>query len=136
MPAIAQTPEGPYYAVIFSSLRTPGDQGYGDMAARMEELAADQPGFLGIESARGTDGLGVTVSYWRSLEDLQAWKRVEEHRSAQRLGRERWYEQYRVRVVRLEYDYGFDRPAERSGPEEKPQAPSDERRARATSTST
>ena len=75
----------PYYAVIFTSRRTEGDQGYADMARRMEELAADQPGFLGLESTRGEDGLGITVSYWRSLEALQAWKQVAEHRMAQQL---------------------------------------------------
>ncbi len=75
----------------------------------MEELATQQPGFLGLESARGADGLGITVSYWRSLEELQAWKAVAEHRVAQQLGRERWYERYHVRVARVEYEYQFER---------------------------
>jgi len=99
----------PYYAVIFTSRRTEGDQGYADTARRMEELAADQPGFLGLESTRGEDGLGITVSYWRSLEELQAWKQVAEHRIAQELGRDRWYERYHVRVARVEYEYDFTR---------------------------
>ncbi len=109
MSASPQTPSAPCYAVIFTSRRTEGDQGYAEMDRRMEELARRQPGFLGLESARGTDGLGITVSYWRSLEELQAWKAVAEHREAQQLGRERWYERYHVRVARVEYEYEFAR---------------------------
>lgn len=105
MTLIANTPEPPYYAVIFTSLRTPEDHGYGLMAERMAELAAQQPGFLGMESAR--DELGVTVSYWESLEAIAQWKRQVEHREAQRLGRSDWYAAYRVRVARVERDYGF-----------------------------
>jgi len=109
MSGIAKTPRAPYYAAIFTSRRAgePGD-GYAEMSERMEELAPAQPGFLGIEHARGEDGVGITVSYWRSLEDIRAWKAVDEHRNAQRLGRERWYAAYHVRVARVEYDYGFD----------------------------
>jgi len=109
MSGFAQTSGTPYYAAIFTSRRAgaPGD-GYAEMAQRMEELAAAQPGYLGIEHARGDDGIGITVSYWRSLEDIRAWKAVAEHRLAQRLGRERWYAAYHVRVARVEYDYGSD----------------------------
>lgn len=103
---LAGTPEPPYYAVIFTSLRTAGDAGYGDMAARMLELAAAQPGFLGVESAR--EEAGITVSYWESLEAIRKWKANAEHLEAQRLGREQWYGAYRVRVARVERDYGFD----------------------------
>ena len=103
--AIAKTPPPPYYAVIFSSLRTEGDNGYGATAARMEELARQQPGFLGIESARS--GLGITVSYFRSLEDIAAWKKHVEHAEAQRRGRADWYAAYRVRIAKVERDYGF-----------------------------
>ena len=103
--AIAKTPQPPYYAVIFSSLRTEGDNGYGATAARMEELARQQPGFLGIESARS--GLGITVSYFRSLEDIAAWKKHVEHAEAQRRGRADWYAAYRVRIAKVERDYGF-----------------------------
>ncbi|HXE58828.1 MAG TPA: antibiotic biosynthesis monooxygenase [Gemmatimonadales bacterium] len=99
---LARTPAPPYYAVIFSSQRTPGDDGYGDMAARMMELAAGQPGFLGVESARGPDGFGITVSYWASEEAIAAWRRHAEHRIAQELGRTRWYADYSVRVARVE----------------------------------
>lgn len=68
--AIAPGLEPPYFAVIFTSVRTQGDGGYGEMAERMEELASEQPGFLGIESARGPDGLGITVSYWASRDAI------------------------------------------------------------------
>ena len=109
MSDIARTPERPYYAVIFTSQRTPGDAGYGAMSERMVELAARQPGFLGVESARGEDGLGITVSYWESLEAIAAWKKVDEHAAAQQQGRQSWYEEYATRVMRLEYDYTFQR---------------------------
>lgn len=105
MSDIAQTPAPPYYAVIFSSLRTDGDQGYGAMADRMVELARQQPGFLGVESAR--DGLGITVSYWESLEAIKHWKANVEHQAAQRQGREQWYSEFRVRIARVEREYGF-----------------------------
>jgi len=84
----ARSPPTPYYAVIFTSLRTEGDNGYGKMAEAMEQLAATQPGFLGIESAR--DGLGITVSYWDSLESIAAWKQNASHLVAQQRGREVW----------------------------------------------
>ena len=82
--SIAKTPEPPYYAVIFTSLRTEGERGYGQMAQRMAELAAQQPGFLGVESTRGPEGLGITVSYWESLEAIAKWKVHAEHQIAQR----------------------------------------------------
>jgi heme-degrading monooxygenase HmoA len=104
---IARTPAPPYYAVIFSSNRTEGDQGYGMMAEAMEKLAGEQPGFLGIESAR--DGLGITVSYWKDQESIAAWKRNAEHLVAQRRGRDTWYEAFKVRVCRVERDYAFHR---------------------------
>lgn len=98
----------PYYAVIFTSLRTEGDNGYGAMAEEMERLGSLQPGFMGIESARdcsGSGGLAVTVSYWRSLEDVHAWKANLDHLEAQRLGKEKWYSHYTVRVAKVEYNY-------------------------------
>jgi heme-degrading monooxygenase HmoA len=102
---IARTPEPPYYAVIFTSLRTEGDHGYAAMAARMEELGASYPGFLGLESARGADGLGITVSYWRDEAAILAWKRDTEHQRAQRGGKETWYSDYAVRVAKVERAY-------------------------------
>lgn len=103
---LARTPAPPYYAVIFTSRRTEGDRGYGDMAQRMMDLAARQPGFLGVESARGGDGLGLTVSYWRDEASIQAWKRDTEHQQAQRRGRQTWYDDYQVRVAKVERAYG------------------------------
>lgn len=106
MPRIATTPQPPYYAVIFSSLRTAGDNGYGAAAERMLELAAQQQGFLGVESAR--EELGITVSYWDSLDSIRSWKRNLEHREAQRLGRDRWYAGFKVRIARVERDYAME----------------------------
>ena len=105
MSGIAPTPAPPYWAVIFTSLRTDTDDGYADVAARMVELASGQPGFLGIESVR--DGLGITVSYWSDEAAMLDWKRNLEHREAQRLGRAKWYSQFRVRIARVERDYGM-----------------------------
>lgn len=105
---IAKTPEPPYLAVLFTSQRTEGDQGYGEMADRMEELARQQPGFLGVESARDAGGFGITISYWRDEASVAAWRAHLEHREAQRLGKERWYAAYKVRVARVERERGSD----------------------------
>lgn len=102
---IAQTPEPPYYAVIFTSIRRPGDEGYTCMAEKMLELARRQPGFLGLESAR--EDIGVTVSYWSDLNSIRQWKRNLAHQEAQRLGRESWYSDYRVRIAKVERNYGM-----------------------------
>lgn len=104
---IAETPVPPYYAVIFTSTRTEGDNGYEQMAQAMFDLAAKQPGFLGFESAR--EGLGITVSYWDSPESIAAWQRNSNHLIAQQRGRADWYLAYRVRVCRVERDYAFQR---------------------------
>lgn len=104
--SIAPTPEPPYYAVIFSSLRTDVDRGYAQMAERMVELAATQPGFLGIESARSEGGLGITVSYWSSEQAIAAWKAHAEHAAAQEGGKQVWYADYQLRVARVERAYG------------------------------
>lgn len=103
---IASTPEPPYWAVIFTSTRTAADEGYAAMSEAMARMAAEQPGYLGHESAR--EGVGLTVSYWRDLGAVAAWKAQVEHLAAQRLGRERWYAAYRVRIARVERDYGFE----------------------------
>ena len=105
MSGIARTPNPPYYAVIFSSTRTEGDHGYGAMAERMIELAAQQKGFLGIESAR--EAIGMTVSYWDSEEAIKNWKQNAQHLEAQRLGRGAWYAEFKVRVAKVERDYGI-----------------------------
>ena len=106
---IASTPPPPYYAVIFTSLRTTIDEGYNDMAAKMETLAARQPGFLGIESAR--NGVGITISYWRDLESILCWKNEAEHLVAQTLGRQKWYKSYTTRICLVERDYSFAAPS-------------------------
>ena len=103
----ADTPQPPYYIVSFSSIRTQGDNGYGAMGERMETLALAQDGCLGLESARGADGFGITISFWRDEESILAWKNVVSHLAAQKLGRERWYEQYKVRIARVERAYDF-----------------------------
>jgi len=102
---IAKTPEPPYYAVIFTSLRTSGDNGYSKMADEIEKTVINQPGFLGFESAR--DGLGITVSYWRNEESIRSWKENLLHSKARNLGREKWYAEFKVRVAKVERDYGF-----------------------------
>ena len=106
MSMLATTPDPPYYAVIFTSLRTEGDaEGYAEMADRMAMLATQQPGYLGVESAR--DGLGITVSYWESLEAIRLWKANAEHLVAQQMGYSTWYSAYKTRVCKVERDYGL-----------------------------
>lgn len=104
MQTVAKTPEPPYYAVIFSSVRTDGDNSYADAAKRMLVLAATQPGFLGFETAR--QEIGISVSYWSSLEAIKAWKENPEHRETQKKAKD-WYSSFRVRVCRVEREYGF-----------------------------
>lgn len=103
MSLIAKTPEPPYYAVIFSSLRSDDAEGYAETAAHMVELAARQPGFLGVESVR--EELGITVSYWSDLESIRQWKTQADHLQAQKMGREKWYSHYKTRIARVERDY-------------------------------
>jgi len=105
MSVIANTPKPPYFAVIFTSTRTQGDHGYDAMANTMVELAAKQPGFLGIESAR--DEVGITVSYWSDIESIKQWKMNTEHLYAQILGRKSWYSSFKVRISKVERDYGL-----------------------------
>jgi heme-degrading monooxygenase HmoA len=107
MSSFTTTPEPPYYAVIFSSQRTDGDQGYSAVAARMIELAARQPGYLGAESARDAAGFGITVSYWSDEAAVRAWKADIEHLAAQERGRAAWYERFHVRVSKVERAYSM-----------------------------
>jgi heme-degrading monooxygenase HmoA len=103
----------PYVAVIFSNTHSGVDAAaYDETAARMVELAAEQPGFRGIESARGRDGFGITVSYWATEDDARAWKRQEEHLVAQRQGRSTWYRSYRLRVATVTREYSYDAGAD------------------------
>ena len=104
MPPIAATPKPPYYAVIFTSQRTLVDEGYADMANKMDELAKQQPGYLGIESVR--EELGITVSYWSDLESIKKWKANLDHKQAQKFGHEKWYSSFKVRISKVERDYG------------------------------
>lgn len=97
----------PYYAVIFTSTRTELDENYVEMAIKMETLAKQQPGFLGVESARNE--IGITVSYWESLEAIANWKQNLDHLDAQFLGRQKWYENYIVRIAKVEKEYSFER---------------------------
>ncbi|KAA3629381.1 MAG: antibiotic biosynthesis monooxygenase [Proteobacteria bacterium] len=106
---IANTPEPPYYAVIFTSTRVPDDgKAYDAAAQRMVELAAQQPGFLGIESVR-SGREGITVSYWRSEADIARWRDHAEHRIARERGRSEWYAEFRLRVVKVEREYRYER---------------------------
>ena len=109
--SIADTIRPPYYAVIFTSLRADIEEGYSEMAARMTRLASKQPGFLGIETVR--DGVaGITVSYWATEEAIVRWRNNLKHRDAQTGGRAKWYRRYKVRVARVERDYGFERDSQ------------------------
>jgi len=100
----ATTPQPPYYAVIFTSVRTAGDNGYSATAQAMVDLAAAQPGFLGLESAR--QEIGITVSYWQSEAAILAWKNQVDHRAAMLRAKD-WYRHFRVRVARVEREYGY-----------------------------
>ncbi len=99
----AQTPTPPYYAVIFTSIRTEGDNGYAEMAEHMVDLAAKQDGFLGVESAR--EEIGITVSYWRDLESIKKWKENTEHLFAQKMGHDVWYSAFKTRISLVERDH-------------------------------
>ena len=106
----ARLPPPPYYAVIFSSRRRgDGRDGYAEASARMVELVAAQPGYLGMESTRGADGFGITVAYFESEEAILAWRRNAEHAAARERGRAEWYAHYEIRVARVERAYGWDR---------------------------
>jgi len=105
MSLIAKTPQPPYYAVIFTSCRKEHNNGYSEMSSKMKELAAQQPGFLGIESAR--EDIGITVSYWSDLDSIRLWKANIEHREAQEMGRKKWYTNYKVRITKVEHDYDY-----------------------------
>ncbi|MGZ2369954.1 antibiotic biosynthesis monooxygenase family protein [Ancylomarina sp. YFZ004] len=103
---IAKTPKPPYYAVIFTSIRTEGDKGYSEMADLMLELAEQQDGFRGVESAR--EDVGITVSYWRDLAAIKNWKENTDHSLAREKGRKEWYKSFKTRIAKVERDYGFE----------------------------
>ena len=112
-PTPAWMPAPPYYAVVFTAVRTAGDNGYAETDERLMKLAADQPGFLGVDSARGANGLGITVSYWKDEESIAAWREHAEHALARAYGREHWYSSFSLHVARVERAYGSTRPADR-----------------------
>ena len=105
----AKTPDPPYYAVIFTSVKSSDDSGYPEMAEMMVKMAEQAEGFLGMESAR--DKIGITVSYWDSPEAIRKWKMNTEHRAAQEMGKQRFYDAFKVRICKVERDYGFFRSA-------------------------
>ncbi len=107
MTKIAKTPKPPYYAVVFTSTRTEGDLEYAEMADKMIDLAEKQEGFLGVESARNK--LGITVSYWKSLEAIKKWKLHAAHTEAREKGRSIWYKAFKVRICKVEHEYGFEK---------------------------
>ncbi|XRG79129.1 antibiotic biosynthesis monooxygenase [Rossellomorea sp. GAMAL-10_SWC] len=107
MSSFAKTPNPPYYAVLFCSKRTDGDNGYSKMSEKMLELASSQPGFLGVESARDLE-MGITVSYWESLDAIKKWKEHATHKVAQERGKKDWYESFALRVCKVERDNFFD----------------------------
>jgi heme-degrading monooxygenase HmoA len=112
----AQLPEPPYYAVIFASVRTDGDNGYAQRSQQILKLAADQPGFLGVDLARGPVGLGITVSYWRDGESIKAWRDQTDHTQSRADGRAHWYESFALHVAKVERSYGFQREMRLAAP--------------------
>ena len=105
---LAKTPQPPYYAVIFASVRTAqGTEDYARAAERMAQLASVQPGYLGVDSLRDANGVGITVSYWSSEEAIAAWRRNAEHTITREQGRKQWYQEYELRVAKVERAYGF-----------------------------
>ena len=102
---VASTPKPPYYAVIFTSYRNDGDNGYSEMSDKMASLASQQSGFLGVESAR--EAVGITVSYWSDLDSIKSWKKNADHLIAQRKGRDIWYQEFKIRISKVERDYGM-----------------------------
>lgn len=106
---ISKTPKPPYYAVIFTSIRATGENNYSEVAAEMEELAAEQDGFLGMEHA-ASDGLSITVSYWNSLEEIAAWRDNTAHKLAQQKGYEEFYDAFTTRICKVERDNQFVKP--------------------------
>ncbi len=108
MSSIAKTPKPPYYAVSFTSERTEGDAGYGQMADKMVEYAEKQDGFLGVESVRDSNGVGITISYWDTLENIDKWKNHMGHMAAKDKGKSQWYSKYMLRISKVEMDRYFE----------------------------
>lgn len=113
MSRFAPRPEPPYYAVIFTAQRSTVELGYEQTADHMVELASQQPGYIGVESTRDAEGLGITVSYWRTLEDIAAWKSHLDHEAARDRGRAHWYTQYELRIAKVERAYGWSKESQK-----------------------
>ncbi len=107
---VSKLPEPPYYAVIFPSQRSQNETGYRDVINRLIQTAMEQPGFLGMEAARGEDGFGIHVSYWESLEAFAAWSKATEVLVAQASGRDKWFDFYEVRIAKVERSIGLGTP--------------------------
>ncbi len=103
---ILNTPQPPYYAVIFVSIQTSDIEGYAEMSKKLSESAKKHEGFYGEESVR--DGMGISISYWKDLESIKKWKEDLDHRFAIKMGKEKWYKSYKVRIAKVERDYGFN----------------------------
>lgn len=101
----AETPKPPYYAVIFTAVRTEVDQDYAATSKLMRELASRIDGYLGIETAG--EGEEITISYWRDLEAIREWKENTEHQIAKSRGRKDWYQRYISRIAKVEREYGY-----------------------------
>jgi len=104
---MVQTPQPPYYAVIFTSLRTDNSEGYNEIGDKLDEIAKEYKGFLGMDSVR--NGLGISISYWKNMESIKAWKANADHIIAMQFGKEKWYKQYNVRIALVEREYGFEK---------------------------
>jgi heme-degrading monooxygenase HmoA len=118
---IASTPEPPYYAAVITVDRAESDDGYFEMAEAMHELAQTQPGFLGLEWVYDAEQrVGITSSYWADADAIAAWKQNADHLVAQRLGQERWYRAYTVRIARVERDYRWTAGQQDERPESRP----------------
>ena len=109
---IAETPEPPYVAVIFTSVQSSDTEGYLEATERLEALVGQQPGFLGVESARGADGLGITISYWADQAAVRAWRQDEAHTAARDRGRQQWYDRFTVRVAEVRRAGRWERSAD------------------------
>lgn len=110
MSEIAKTPKAPYYAVIFTSIRTSGDNGYAKVGDEIDNIVSKQKGFLGVESVRDKDGFGLTISYWDSLESINEWKYNVPHMEAKDMAKKMWYSKYMIRICKVESDNYFEKP--------------------------
>jgi heme-degrading monooxygenase HmoA len=96
--------------VLFRSrLTSAAGQDYGAMAQEMVETARTMPGFLDVKSYQAEDGERLTVVKWQDEETLAAWREHARHRIAQRLGREKWYENFHLEVAHLVRSSEFQR---------------------------